>query len=168
MTHSRYSEETALSDEEIGYFLQCELLFVLKEQMKTRIHVTAFECPSSAPPVASIHRCVHASAIPGRSRAAPIAKMRRDELGLFKWFTYPLGSLKPDKMMARPVKSITADPILFVIFVRNRVMKRMSGECLVEGGMEKVRRQFVYPAPREGCAAALNPPDPRCVVSPCR
>ena len=70
VTDTRYSEETALSDEEIGYLLQCELLFVLNEQMKTRIDITASSAHHQPLQWRQSHRCIHASAVPGRSRAA--------------------------------------------------------------------------------------------------
>jgi hypothetical protein len=49
--------------------------------------------------------------------------------------------------MTRPVESVPADPVLFIILVRDRVMEGVRGQGLVERGIENcdlllIRKQF--------------------------
>src|ERR1700730_3444322 len=93
------------------------------------------------------HRGIHALAIADRCCAASVAQMRRDQLRLSDRCAQPFGSLQRDKMMTRTVESVPADPVLFVVLVRDCIMKGVSRQSLVKRSIEHghlllIREQF--------------------------
>src|ERR1700730_4622546 len=104
--------------------------------METRVDVTAAGAHHQSFQRRKSHGGINASTIADRRCAAPISKMGRNKLSLVEGLTSQLRRLQSDKMMARTVESIPADPILFVVFIWNRVVKGVVWESLMERGIE--------------------------------
>src|SRR5271165_3413032 len=104
--------------------------------METRVDVTAAGAHHQSFQRRKSHGGINTSTIADCRCAAPISKMRRNKLSLFEGLTNQFCRLQSDKMMARTVESIPADPILFVVFIRNRVVKGVVWESLMERSIE--------------------------------
>src|ERR1700730_1592598 len=104
--------------------------------MKVWVYVTAPGAHHQAFLRCQAHRSVHALTVPYRGCAASVAETCRKELCLLDRFANPFGRLQNDKMMACAVEPITPDPVLFVVFVGNRVVKGGSRQSLMERGIE--------------------------------
>src|SRR5271166_5326074 len=136
-TDSGNAEETASSGQDfLRNILERALFLLLQIKMETRVDVTAAGAHHQSFQRRKSHGGINASAIADRRCAAPISKMRRNKLSLVEGLINQFRCLKSDKMMARTVESIPTDPILFVVFIGNRVVKGVVRESLMERGIE--------------------------------
>src|SRR5271165_1822040 len=136
-TDSGNSEETAsMGQDFLGNILERVLFLLLQIEMETRVDVTAAGSHYQSFQRRKSHGGINTSTIADRRCAAPISKMRRNKLSLVEGLTNQFRRLRSDKMMARTVKSIPADPILFVVFIWNRVVKGVVRESLMERSIE--------------------------------
>src|SRR5271166_668546 len=104
--------------------------------MEARVDVTAAGAHHQSFQRRKSHSGINALTLVDRRRAAPITKMRRNKLSLVDRLTNQFRCLQSDEMMARTVESIPANPILFVVFIWNRVVKGVVWESLMERGIE--------------------------------
>lgn len=82
------------------------------------------------------HGGVYALAVQNGGAGTAVTEMSRDEAAVFRFLAQNLGGLGGHEAVARAVKTVAADAVFLVVFVRNAVEICLARHGLVKSGVE--------------------------------